>query len=161
MPWELDQVLDAETIREGLRHLRPLEHIEHTMSPCPSTAFAKVACLESALYMRNQLLRDTDWTSMAHSLEVRVPLVDTDLLQRIAPLTLNAGGSTSKMSLALSPKTPLPAMVVARKKTGFSTPIATWIQDCPPTARYPKAFRAAANGPWARRWAFDVAGAQC
>ncbi len=27
--------------------------------------------------MRNQLLRDTDWASMAHALEVRVPLVDS------------------------------------------------------------------------------------
>ena len=36
--------------------------------------------LESSLYMRNQLLRDTDWASMAHSLEVRVPLVDVELL---------------------------------------------------------------------------------
>jgi asparagine synthase (glutamine-hydrolysing) len=160
MPWELDQVLDADTIREGLRRLSPLEHIEHAMSPCPSMAFAKVACLESALYMRNQLLRDTDWASMAHSLEVRVPMVDTDLLQRIAPLTLNAGGSTNKMNLALSPKTPLPAMVVARKKTGFSTPIATWILRCPLTGRCPKVFGSASNGPWARRWAFEVAGAQ-
>lgn len=160
MPWELEQVLDAETIRDGLRLLRPLEHIEEAMSPSPSTAFAKVACLESALYMRNQLLRDTDWASMAHSLEVRVPLVDTDLLQRIAPLTLNTGGSPSKLRLALSPKTPLPATVVARKKTGFSTPIATWIQHCPPTAGHPKAFRAAAYGQWARSWAFDVVGAQ-
>lgn len=160
MPWELDQVLDAEMIREGLRLLRPLEHIERAMSPCPSTAFGKVACLESALYMRNQLLRDTDWASMAHNLEVRVPLVDTDLLQRIAPLTLNSGGSTSKTSLTLSPKTPLPAMVVARKKTGFSTPIATWIQHCPLTARQPKAFPISANGPWARSWALDVARAQ-
>ena len=32
--------------------------------------------------MRNQLLRDTDWASMAHSLEVRVPLVDAVLLEK-------------------------------------------------------------------------------
>ena len=40
--------------------------------------------LESSLYMRNQLLRDTDWASMAHSLEVRVPLVDSKLLSQFA-----------------------------------------------------------------------------
>jgi len=31
--------------------------------------------------MRNQLLRDADWAGMAHSLEIRVPLVDVELLE--------------------------------------------------------------------------------
>jgi asparagine synthase (glutamine-hydrolysing) len=43
--------------------------------------------MESSLYMRNQLLRDTDWASMAHSLEVRVPLVDSKLLRSLVPIT--------------------------------------------------------------------------
>ena len=42
----------------------------------PQSALAKVAALETSLYMRNQLLRDADWAGMAHGLEVRVPLVD-------------------------------------------------------------------------------------
>ena len=37
--------------------------------------------------MRNQLLRDTDWASMAHALEVRVPLVDAALLRCVARAT--------------------------------------------------------------------------
>ena len=53
--------------------------------PIPATPFARVAALESSLYLRNQLLRDMDWASMAHSLEVRVPLVDAHLLRKVAP----------------------------------------------------------------------------
>ena len=54
----------------------------------PRTSFGKVASLEASLYMRNQLLRDADWASMAHSLEVRVPLVDVPLLRAVAPMMI-------------------------------------------------------------------------
>ena len=33
--------------------------------------------------MRNQLLKDTDWASMANSIEVRVPFVDYDFLKSL------------------------------------------------------------------------------
>ena len=82
MPWEVHSVIDPDTARLGLRRLKPIRHIEDVLKPKPSTDFGKIAVLESSLYMRNQLLRDTDWASMAHSLEVRVPLVDIKLLGR-------------------------------------------------------------------------------
>ena len=87
MPWELEAVIGADIARLGLRRLNPLRHIETVLRPQPTTSFGKVAVLESSLYMRNQLLRDTDWASMAHSLEVRVPLVDVKLLSHLAPVT--------------------------------------------------------------------------
>src|SRR5213076_2656741 len=59
------------------------------MTPDPGNAYARVAALESSLYLRNQLLRDMDWASMAHSLEVRVPLVDAHLLRTLAPLLVS------------------------------------------------------------------------
>ena len=46
----------------------------------------KIAALEMTWYMRRRLLRDSDWASMAHSLEIRVPLVDVQLLRSLAPL---------------------------------------------------------------------------
>jgi asparagine synthase (glutamine-hydrolysing) len=81
MPWELTDLMDGDFIREGLRRLDPLGHIKAAVDPEPLAAWSKVAALEACLYLRNQLLRDTDWASMAHSLEVRVPLVDATLLQ--------------------------------------------------------------------------------
>jgi len=35
--------------------------------------------------MRNQLVRDTDWAGMAHGAEIRTPLVDVTVLERLAP----------------------------------------------------------------------------
>jgi asparagine synthase (glutamine-hydrolysing) len=127
MPWELDAVMDPELARQGLTELRPLELVAGALEPDPGTDFGRVAVLESALYMRNQLLRDTDWASMAHSLEVRVPLVDTALLARVAPLVLRKGGM-GKAALAACPRPALPRRVVHRPKTGFTTPIASWLE---------------------------------
>ncbi|MDE3217944.1 MAG: hypothetical protein KGO23_01070, partial [Nitrospirota bacterium] len=75
---------------EGLRQLNPLDHIARTLLPDPEDSYTRVATLEASLYMRNQLLRDTDWASMAHSLEVRIPLVDAILLNKLAPAIVGA-----------------------------------------------------------------------
>ena len=53
--------------------------------PDPGSDVARVCALESAHYMRNQLLRDADWAGMAHGVEIRVPLVDVTLLRSLAP----------------------------------------------------------------------------
>jgi len=79
------------------------------------------------MYMRNQLLRDTDWASMAHSLEVRTPLVDGALLRQIAPLLL-ANGARCKRYFAESPRPPLPEWLRTRPKTGFGVPLAQWME---------------------------------
>jgi asparagine synthase (glutamine-hydrolysing) len=159
MPWELESVIGAETARLGLRRLNPLRCIESVLKPRPWTAFGKVAVLESSLYMRNQLLRDTDWASMAHSLEVRVPLVDVELLRHLtaAPATLR---SKSKRLLANSPRLPLPSKVIEHSKTGFTTPIHGWLQRDKRIQQWRQVPALAVwKCPWARRWAFQVVAA--
>jgi hypothetical protein len=47
--------------------------------------FDRVAALETALYMRNQLLRDADWAGMSHGVEIRVPYVDPFFLAALPP----------------------------------------------------------------------------
>src|SRR5439155_17221884 len=75
MPWELPDIMDADFAHEGWRELQPIAAIERDIAEIRSPR-SKLACLESCWYMRNQLLRDSDWAGMAHSLEIRVPLVD-------------------------------------------------------------------------------------
>jgi len=127
LPDDLPALMGAEAAREGLERLSMLEHIAGAIEPDPGTAFGRVAALEASLYMRNQLLRDTDWASMAHSLEVRTPLVDATLLRQIAPL-LMVEKSRCKQHFAKSPRNPLPDWLSGRQKTGFSVPLAEWAQ---------------------------------
>ena len=84
LPHELPDVMDREMAREGLRRLKPLRRLAASLVPDPRSDMARVCALESAHYMRNQLLRDADWAGMAHSLEIRVPLVDFTLLGALA-----------------------------------------------------------------------------
>jgi len=123
---ELPSILGAGIAAEGLARLDLLHLIEQTVTPDPGNAFARVAALESSLYLRNQLLRDMDWASMAHSLEVRVPLVDAHLLRKVAP-ALVTRRERGKQLLAAAPRPPLPAEVRQRRKTGFTLPIKEWL----------------------------------
>jgi asparagine synthase (glutamine-hydrolysing) len=128
LPEELPALLGNDIAEEALRRLVPLERIREAMTPDPGTPFARVAALESALFMRNQLLRDIDWASMAHSLEVRVPLVDAFLLREVGPAVFTGHRRDGKRMLARSPRKPLPREVLHRKKTGFTVPINDWLE---------------------------------
>lgn len=162
MPWELGDVLAPEQIRLGLRHMAPLRLIEAELQPMPCSPFAQVATLEAAMYMRNQLLRDTDWASMAHSLEVRVPLVDSVLLGRIAGPAMAAAAhptTPAKSLLAAAPSRPLPEAITRRPKTGFTTPVERWMHAAggPRSAMTPLQARGQ-SVPWARSWSRYVGG---
>jgi asparagine synthase (glutamine-hydrolysing) len=127
MPDELPAIVGADVAEEGLRRLSIIEHIARMLAPDPGSAYGRVAALEASLYMRNQLLRDTDWASMAHSVEVRTPLVDASLLRQLAPLILEHG-TQCKDDFANSPETPLPESIRTRRKTGFVTPLKDWME---------------------------------
>jgi asparagine synthase (glutamine-hydrolysing) len=121
--------LPDEVAREGLKRLNLLDAIRETITPDPGTPFARIAAMESALLLRNQLLRDIDWASMAHSLEVRVPLVDPFLLRKVAPAVFATKKRDGKELLSRSPHRSLPDAVLTRKKTGFTIPNVTWLDD--------------------------------
>jgi asparagine synthase (glutamine-hydrolysing) len=129
MPWELPSLMGDAMAREGLRRFDAIAGLEETLSPPPKSDFARVAALEAAHYMRNQLLRDTDWASMAHGLEVRVPLVDFTLLKEVAPMASALRGREGKRVLARCPDVALPPTIVDRPKTGFSLPMARWLGE--------------------------------
>jgi asparagine synthase (glutamine-hydrolysing) len=127
MPWELPQLMDPEMARQGWSDLQARARLAETTEGLTLDRF-RLTALESAWYMRNQLLRDTDWASMAHSLEVRTPLVDWQLLQDVAPL-LAARPDLGKQSMARTPAHPLPEDLLARPKTGFTTPVRRWMVE--------------------------------
>ncbi|MFY9610540.1 MAG: asparagine synthase (glutamine-hydrolyzing) [Blastocatellia bacterium] len=71
----------------------------------------------------------TDKTSMASSMEVRVPLLDHELVELAAriPARLKLKGLTGKHILKRAAETWLPPEVISRKKAGFSAPIRAWL----------------------------------
>jgi asparagine synthase (glutamine-hydrolysing) len=130
MPWELCGLLDDEIVKEGWRELKTLHWLEQNIEGI-SSSHLKISALEMEWYMRNQLLRDTDWASMAHSLEIRVPLVDLDVLRTVLPMFC-AAVPPGKQDMALTPENPLPEEVLNRGKSGFSVPVRDWLLDKEP-----------------------------
>ena len=127
MPWELSGLMDREAVRQGMAALDPLRRLED-LAAGPDLPERQIGLLETGWYMKNQLLRDADWAGMAHSLEIRVPLVDAALRARLGPMVLRSGGPTKK-DLALAPAPGLPASLRDRPKTGFFIPVERWAAD--------------------------------
>ncbi|ACJ01368.1 asparagine synthase (glutamine-hydrolyzing) [Rhodospirillum centenum] len=130
MPWELPDILGPEAARDGWAELEARTALRRTVAGLRDP-WVQVAALEATWYMRNQLLRDADWASMAHGLELRVPLVDTALLGRLAPVLVRPA-RPSKRAMAESAPLPLPRPILDRPKSGFFVPLHDWLRGMRP-----------------------------
>src|SRR5258706_4671556 len=90
----------------------------------------RVSYLESHWYMRNTLLRDSDFMSMAHGLELRVPFLDRALFEACfrIPGDKKLQGELPKSLLLASLGVELPREIVNRPKRGFTLPFERWLR---------------------------------
>jgi asparagine synthase (glutamine-hydrolysing) len=126
MPWELPRLLGRKRAADALSELRPLERLDESIRGLKNERCI-VAALELSWYMRNQLLRDSDWAGMFHGVEIRVPFVDVQIIRILAPFIASAR-PPAKSDLANAVAEPLPAEIVVRRKTGFSVPVRDWLR---------------------------------
>lgn len=91
---------------------------------------AGVSWLEMRNYMASTLLRDTDSVSMAQSLEVRVPLLDTPLMEFVGALPDAARHrhATHKALLVEAMGDLLPKEILGQKKRTFTLPWEEWLR---------------------------------
>ena len=157
MPWELDELLDPTLVEDGLRRLAPLSRIAAALQAARRLGdFDRVAAMETALYMRTQLLRDADWAGMSHGVEIRVPYVDPFFLAALPPGEVLARVH-AKDAVADVPQPPLPESIRARRKTGFVTPVGRWLREAageptPATMDFSAASRGWARRVWQNGW---------
>jgi len=91
--------------------------------------FQRIAALELQFYMRNQLLRDADVFSMASSVELRVPFVDTRLMETALGISPNhhlASGRGKRITRRILREL-AGEKISRRKKMGFTFPWAKWL----------------------------------
>jgi asparagine synthase (glutamine-hydrolysing) len=90
---------------------------------------SRISIAEMSTYMQNVLIRDTDQMSMAHSLEVRVPFLDHELIEYMihVPDRVKYPHSPKKL-LVDSFRDLLPAEITNRKKMGFVLPWESWMK---------------------------------
>ena len=116
----------------------------------------EVSFLELTCYMRNQLLRESDVMSMSWGLELRVPLVDRNLLEVVASIPSNIRLALGKQ-LLIAAVPEVPEWVVNRPKRGFSFPFEEWMagewHEYFSNLNIPNSIPLK---PWYRRWSLAI-----
>lgn len=124
----------------------------------------KVSYMEKNIYMQSQLLKDTDVMSMWHSIEVRVPFLDTDLVKIVNSISpdVKYNGGIPKQLLVKAYNDILPRQIWDRKKQGFVFPFQNWIEGSEYTCfkyvedKIKKRYQSGTIN-WTRYWAYLVA----
>lgn len=124
---ELSVLMGEDLAAEAMRDFSVENWVSTMTGNLPSDAALALGQIESMTYLRNQLLRDSDWASMDHSVELRTPLVDAHLLCALQSLLPAFSDFPKKILLAEAPFRPLPRSIIERRKTGFGIPIAQWL----------------------------------
>ena len=116
---------DAVTLDAGPRVIGRV--LEDSDAP---TALERLLDVDVNTYLPSDLLVKMDIATMAHSLEVRSPLLDHEFVEFAAslPADVKRRGRTSKIALKDALRAWIPDHVLDRPKMGFSVPLAEWFR---------------------------------
>jgi len=95
---------------------------------CKSNPVEKMMGIDSRMNLADDLLLYSDKTSMAFSLEARVPMLDIDLIKLVEsfPVNYKIGFSKTKIVHRMAAAKYLPKDIISRPKKGFQIPFAQW-----------------------------------
>ncbi|HLG55918.1 MAG TPA: asparagine synthase (glutamine-hydrolyzing) [Vicinamibacterales bacterium] len=124
-----DAVL-APLLRDGRRFRDGIDYLRQDVPPDIGRPGDWLARLEQRGYLSFVLLRDIDAMSMAHSLEVRVPLLDRALSDASSRISwrLKLRGGEGKWVFKHALRDLLPDEVLFRPKMGFGLPYQLWMR---------------------------------
>lgn len=128
---DLRHALYSESFRRRLQDYEAVEVFRQHAKQAPTDDPLSLAqYLDIKTYLPGDILTKVDRASMAHSIEVRVPLLDHQLVEWIAslPVTLKRRGSEGKYLLKKSMESRLPNEILYRPKKGFAVPMAAWFR---------------------------------
>ncbi|MBW8767198.1 MAG: asparagine synthase, partial [Geodermatophilales bacterium] len=131
LPEELPGLMGRDAAAAGLAVYDPVTDAARALAAANGRAgdpWVAVHELETARYLRNQLLRDSDWAAMASSVELRVPFVDAWLRRRLAVHGFEPARGRGKAELVRRAAPELPAALFTREKMGFYVPVMEWLQ---------------------------------
>jgi len=91
----------------------------------------KILYVDTKVYLANDILVKSDRSSMANSLELRVPMLDHNVVEFAAslPPELKLKGFKKKYILKKAMEPLLPKKILYRKKKGFSIPAPSWLRN--------------------------------
>ena len=124
--------LYTPAFKSALGHARAEDPLLEFLADIPSNAspLERMLALEQRFFLTDHNLTYTDKMSMAVGLEVRVPFLDSDLVEYAAqiPPHLKQRGREGKWILKKAMEPYLPKEVIYRPKSGFGAPLRRWLQ---------------------------------
>jgi len=87
--------------------------------------------IDGSVFLPDDLMIKNDRMSMAHSLEARVPLTDTELVRFMAqvPARVKLPGLRKKNIMRRAMERSLPAEILNKKKVGLEMPYSRWFKN--------------------------------
>jgi asparagine synthase (glutamine-hydrolysing) len=122
--------LFSSDFRHELQGHRAVDVFREHARNAPEHPLSRVQYLDMKTYLVGDILTKVDRASMAHGLEVRVPILDHKLVEWMAglPPALKLRGKEGKYLFKKSLESRLPEEILYRPKMGFAVPLAGWFR---------------------------------
>ena len=139
LPFEIKELISPNIFKNGFEELNSLENLKKDIKDISNDRLS-IMYLEIEYYLCSKLLRDADWVSMAHSVELRTPFVDWFFFKKLLPI-LKSNININKKSLLDCVKNHVPLELYNRKKTGFEIPHSKYLKKLLVKRKYPNPIR--------------------
>jgi asparagine synthase (glutamine-hydrolysing) len=123
--------LFSPKFRAGLQGYSAIDVMRGHAAKSPTDdPLSMIQYLDMKTYLPGDILTKVDRASMAHALEVRVPLLDHKLVEWISglPPEMKLKGSEGKYIFKKAMEKYLPHDILYRRKQGFAVPLAAWFR---------------------------------
>ena len=139
LPYEIKEIINEKTFDRGYEELNIMNSLSNDIQEIKDTRLA-IMYLEIKYYLCSKLLRDSDWVSMSHSVELRTPFVDWFFFNKLIPI-MKSDKNFNKLTAINCMKNKLPKKLNNRKKTGFTIPHNDYLDKLSVTKKFANPIR--------------------
>jgi len=128
---DMRKLLYSNDFRKSLHGYNAVEVFRHYANKSPTKdLLSMIQYLDMKTYLPGDILTKVDRASMAHALEVRVPILDHKFVEWVSglPAGLKLKGQEGKYIFKRSLEPYLPNDILYRAKMGFGVPLSTWFR---------------------------------
>jgi asparagine synthase (glutamine-hydrolysing) len=129
---EMKRLLYLDPLRKALQDYDPFSMMKSYFDRARGwDSLSRIQYVEIKTYLIDDILVKVDRTSMAHGLEVRVPLLDHELVEYVAsiPSRYKLQNGEGKYILKKALRNILPSQILDRRKMGFLVPLDKWFRE--------------------------------
>lgn len=130
LPDALRQKLYSDRMKRALNGYNGIEVFRRHLDRAPDHPLSKVQYLDIKTYLSGDILTKVDRASMAHALEVRVPVLDHEFVEWVSGLqpSMKLHRREGKVIFKSAMERYLPHDILYRRKMGFAVPLANWFR---------------------------------